>query len=217
MFKIKGQPCTLVVLSSLCRRRFFRVIQSHVLFTAVLFFGAAHSHAAPKLLVEFMHSASPFELGIPTPTTIPFEILAGPRLRWREQYGPGDVGKTFFAPEEVVEGANLAVSVPNTAYLMETGPANFNSGPTVKRPLSECLPNDCVRLFVGQLDLTDYRVTSVERIVDQLVITPLGNEFYTLSATQRIHFFGELIPEPGTLALLLAALVSSTIFRRSRH
>jgi hypothetical protein len=153
--------------------------------------------ATPILLVEFRHNEIAVERSIALPTTVPFDFdaydptLSLSYLGWLEEYGPTDVGMTFLAPTEIVEGANLAIASPTSKYLLETGPANFSSE----------------RSFY----LPSHTVTSVERIVDQLTITRTQGDLYFLEAAQRIQIWGVPIPEPNTIALFIIPVVHSTM------
>jgi hypothetical protein len=66
---------------------------------------------------------------------------------------------------------------------------------------------------VPPLELSIYTITSVERIIDELVITRTQGEFYVLKAAQRIQIWGEPIPQPSAAALALFALLIKTNFR----
>jgi hypothetical protein len=167
---------------------------------------AAPSEAA-TLLVEFTHKISTLESGNPLPTTVPFTVSAGERtignlFYWQDEYGPGDVGMTFNAPTEVVEGATLAISFPTARYSLDTGPANFSTETSFHPAF--CQINDCVHVLVP--DVASHAVTSVERVIDQLQITRGQGDFYRLEAAQRIRFWGEPIPEPQTIVLLAAGI-----------
>jgi hypothetical protein len=149
--------------------------------------GVSGLFAAPMLLKQFDHSASGPELGNPLPPTIPFDFdvynpnLSTSYVEWLQNYGPSDVGKTFLAPVEVVQGANQAIASLGTKYLLETGPANFSSE--------------------FSFNLSGHIVTSVERTINQLIITPIDNSFYGLQAAQTIQIWGVPIPEASTIAL----------------
>jgi hypothetical protein len=127
---------------------------------------------------------------------------------------------TFIASAAVTDGADLAIASPTTFYHLETGLANFSSGTSLRPPLPLCQADECVRVFVPQPDLAEYTVTSVERIIDQLVITRTQDEYYFLEAAQRIRILGERIPEPGTIILVVSSLAYWAFVRsarRSRH
>ena len=142
-------------------------------------------------------------LGSSPPSTVRFGVrIYDPRMlvtfvNWEEQYRPSDVGKTFVAPPEVVQGANQATMFADSEYILETGPS-----------------------LTGGRDysIPGHFITSVERIIDQLVISqPSPGGFYTLSAKQRIRFWGVPVPEPSTWALLAIGLISATVvFRKVR-
>jgi hypothetical protein len=178
---------------------------------------AAPIQGAPKLLVEFTHKIADIEFGDPLPTTVPFDFDAGDPILlltfvdWRQNYGSNDVGMTFIAPAAVIDGADRAIASPETYYLLETGPANFATPRTLAAP--NCLPNDCGGTLVPVFDLPMYNVTAVERIIDQLVITRTQGEFYFLEAAQRIRFWGERIPEPGTKILLVTGIGYCALLR----
>jgi hypothetical protein len=148
--------------------------------------------AQPSLLWEFSDTITAVEFGDPLPTRVDFDFDAyDPNFSlsyvdWRDDYNPSDVGMTFIAPTDVIQGANRAIASPTSKYLLETGPANFSSE----------------RSFY----LPGYRVTSVERDVDELVITRTQGDLYFLEAAQTIRFWGEPIPEPASMAMLVVAI-----------
>jgi hypothetical protein len=165
---------------------------------------AAPIHAAPMLLVEFSHSVNAVETEDPLPAAVPFGIYAGeesqpPYFIWREEYPSSAIGTTFLAPAQVVEGANQAIASATTGYLLETGPANFSSG--------------------GSHFLMGNTVTSVERIIDQLVITRTQGDFYVLEAAQRIRFWGVPIPEANAIVSFIVGFTQCTLIaiRRQRR
>jgi hypothetical protein len=83
----------------------------------------------------------------PVPATATFGFGAGDGfgfnyLGWVAEYGPSDVGESFWAPVDVVEGANIALTDSRDAlYTLLNGPANHatfsNSDFTNQEPSSE--------------------------------------------------------------------------------
>jgi hypothetical protein len=120
------------------------------------------------------------------------ETTVGNLFHWQDEYGPGDVGMTFIASAEIVNGANRAIATLDTRYLLQTGPANFSTATNLFAP--HCEFNDCVRVLVANFDLPAHTITSVERIIDELNLTRGQGDFYLLEAAQRIRFWGEPVP-----------------------
>ena len=159
------------------------------------------------LLVEFTHKITALESGNPLPATVPFaaaanETTVGNLFHWQDDYGPGDVGMTFNAPPEVVDGASLALSFPTARYLLDTGPANLSTETSFHPAF--CQIDDCVHVRVPSV--ASHVVTSVERVIDQLQITRGQGDTYLLEAAQRIRFWGQPIPEPQTIVVLAAGI-----------
>jgi hypothetical protein len=51
-----------------------------------------------------------------------------------------------------------------------------------------------------------FQITSIERIIEKLTLTPIDQSRYIVDAAQRIRIWGEPIPEPETFGLLLVAI-----------
>jgi hypothetical protein len=60
-----------------------------------------------------------------------------------------------------------------------------------------------------------YNITAVERVVDDLVITPIHETRYTVQFAQRVRIWGEPIPEPSTIVLFLMASAYCAIADKS--
>jgi hypothetical protein len=161
--------------------------------------------ATPLLLVEFTHKVNTIEAPSPPPGTVPFDFDASNSvtsvdfLSWEQNLGPSDSGITFVAPESVIAMANPAFFFPRTSYHLNTGPANSLTVSSLNNPF--CNPDACVSVTVP--NLSQYKVTSMERVIDELQLIDTQSRFYNLRATQRIRILGEQIPEPATLLLVL--------------
>jgi hypothetical protein len=119
---------------------------------------------------------------------------------------------TFLAPPDIVDKATLSIVLPNTTFGFSTGPANI-SGPL--RLTNPSCGDSCVQLLVP--DITQYTVTSVERIIDQLeFIDQPGAGTYILKGAQRIRYLGVLIPEPSAFSLLCLGLPIGIAMRSRR-
>jgi hypothetical protein len=158
-----------------------RAHRANYLCFALLMSSVAAS-AEPILIQEMSHMGNGI-LGMTAPETVLFRFaIYTPRANgtmthvdWEERYAPNDVGMTFVASPAIVEGTNQAVATTQSKYLFQTGPS-----------------------IDGGIDLGIPRahiVTSVERIIDQLVISqPTLGGNYVLAAKQRIRIWGEPIP-----------------------
>jgi hypothetical protein len=179
-----------------------------LLVSTVLALSFGQPAQAAMLLLEFTHKVSAVESADPLPLTVPLGIAANDQLlplnyfNWTENYGASDIGMTFIASTETINGASKAIASSSALYFLETGPGNFST-PTTLNPssLPPCLDHDCIRIVAHVTDLPKYTVTSVERIIDELAVTRTQGDFYILDGTQRIRFWG--VPEPHTNLLLV--------------
>ena len=144
------------------------MIRSFLFPTVLSVMIAPSTVAAPIPLVDFFHlNVMGLSVPSPPPATIPFDFEAGTSLMgkflsWEDDYGPGDVGMTFPAPQAVVDDANQSLVLPNVIFHLRSGPVSFSSSITINPPF--CGPG--CQLFVP--DITRYKVTSVERFIEQL-------------------------------------------------
>jgi hypothetical protein len=168
---------------------------------------AAPSKSAPIVLKELSYSDGGTQFAA-TPTSLPFDFrIYEPDIfptpvytTWLQNYSPADVGMSFFAPPEVVAGANASrTSTTAVADLLVNGSA-FHS--------------DFHSVWVDFPP--GHNITAIERIVDQLVITPVHETRYTVQFAQRVRIWGERIPEPGTILLLLIGSIYCAMGRRTR-
>jgi hypothetical protein len=151
-----------------------------------------------------------------------FSAYAGPLgnitlFEWFDSYGTDDVGKTFSAPTEVVNGAEQALSSPSSIYLMFTAGLSNPSAPgrLIDWNTGNC--NPCAKILVP--DPTAYRVTAVERVVDDLIVeaTTPGST-WVIGGKQTVRFSGEPVPEPATIAILAMGIGHCAIaFIATRH
>jgi hypothetical protein len=182
--------------------------------------------AAPEPLIEFRYAVTNAEGGS-VPSTSPFRFLVEEELppqptltyvNWLGNYAPSDAGSSFFAPADVVAGANTAFDVSAARYSMRMGMTNYGSPATLSEMPNGTNPSLCSGYACkNQLvsNLAAYQVTAVERVIDQLTITPGGNG-YVLRAGQTIRYWGEVVPEPSSTSLLLVyvAAILPLRFRR---
>lgn len=184
-----------------------RYVQLLVVSSLLAVISTAHCPASPILLAQFTLSVAAPEFGS-APPTVDFGFRAyqpGPfptpvYFTWQEPYQVSDVGMTFLAPTEVVEGVNDARTSTSAEYSLDIGPANFATW-VLNQP-STC-DHACLEVLVP--DIAAHTIMSVERIIDQLIITPQGNRHF-LQGKQRIRLWGEPIPEPTAVAMLPTAV-----------
>jgi hypothetical protein len=141
----------------------------------------------------------PFDFRIYEPNVFPTPVY----FTWFENYSAADIGKSFLAPQNVVDGAIAAFPSPTALYVLQTG------GPFFTEPFRWT--------FVG-LPL-GYQITAIERVIDEIVLTPISEDRYFVNAAQTIRIWGEPIPEPGTISFSLiawsyVALIHRTAGRR---
>jgi hypothetical protein len=136
-------------------------------------------------------------------------------FEWFDLYGTDDVGKIFAAPNEVVNGAAEALSTPSSIYLMFTAGVSNPSAPGRLVDWNTANCNPCARILV--LDPTVYRVTAVERIIDDLIVqaTQPGTT-WVIGGKQTVRVLGEPVPEPTALLLLIVGLAQRPFHDSSR-
>jgi hypothetical protein len=160
-------------------------------------------HAAPIPLVEFTHVGFAFRVG-PAPSSVPFVFGASDSppdyLKWEDSYSPSDIGRKFSAPPDVVSGATDAIHSLTTRYASTMA--------EISTETYEPFPIACGRcnVFVPVANWLAYTVTSVERIVDNLVITDIQGIQYTVQGTHRIQIWGVPLPEPTAIVHMLVLL-----------
>jgi hypothetical protein len=142
-------------------------------------------------------TSAPFNFQILVENVFPTPVYA----EWPENYSPAQVGMSFFAPPDVVAGATAARSSTTAVYSLQTG-GQFFSGGAANLWYLELPPN--------------YSITAMERIVDKLTLTRIDASRYIVDAAQTIRVWGEPIPEPGTIALLIfgTGIYPASRFRR---
>jgi hypothetical protein len=181
--------------------------------------------AQPISLVEFTYEKVPIFGGVSPPPVRDWEFGFSaslspdgvpPLFVWFDVYGTDDVGKTFPATAEIVEGAAQALASSSAVYGMSTaGLADPSAlGRLMDWIATPC--NPCAVTFVA--DPTNYRVTAVERVIDQLIVENTGFGTWIVGGKQTVRFSGEPIPEPSTIALWLTGVafwMPSQIRRRT--
>jgi hypothetical protein len=187
--------------------------------------------AEPIPLLEMKWQILANEGDGPVPATATFSFGAGDGfgfnyLGWVADYGPSDVGKSFWAPMDVIDGANIALTDSRGAlYTLVNGPANhatfsnsdfLSQEPSTERPCPG-RSDRCVGSAVYVDDLESYRVTAVERQIDYLSLTraPFGD--WIFDGSQSIRYWGTLIPEPGSAVLLSMAIAHLCLSFRQRR
>jgi hypothetical protein len=167
---------------------------------------AAPTRSAPIVLKQLSQTDGGTQFAT-TPTSLPFGFFINePNVfptpvyaSWTQNYSPADVGISFFAPADVVAGATAARSSATALAYLEVNGGVFN----LSQPWSSGFP-------------LNHKITAIERIVDQLVITPIHETRYTVQFAQRVRIWGEPIPEPGTIILILVGSINCAMGRRTR-
>jgi hypothetical protein len=172
---------------------------------------------AATLLAEFSVKDT-IVRGGSIPDSVPFRFRAYepfPQVyfSWERNYGPTDVGTTFSAPLEVVRGANEAIKSATATFDLTIASISFTQW-QLRNP--SCDINRCLQVFVT--NPAGHTITSVERIIDQLMLTgnPPGEQ-YVVDAKERIRLWGEPIPEPQTFRLFLIGLFCAIMAFAIRH
>jgi hypothetical protein len=176
----------------------FPTIIGASLFVSALFSVLVDACGAPILLKELSAARGGEQLQFPPgppPISAPFNFRIYDSLipgsfyaTWPEEYSPSDVGRVFVASPEIVAGANAALGSTTSIYDLQTGGVFFNDGEW------------------GSSFPPGFQITSIERIIEQLTLTPIDQSRYIVDAAQRIRIWGEPIPEPETFGLSLLAI-----------
>jgi hypothetical protein len=186
-------------------------------------FQSTDSQAAPILLVEFSHQSGGVQNGS-SPAAVPFQfrgyepnVFPTPvYFAWAAEYAMTDAGKSFSAPTELVQGATAALHSPTGIFDLQSGAVSFSQRRLNEVPwgvdVCEGANHTCV--FVD--DPTRHFVTAIERIIDDLVITPVTQNSYHVEGAQTVRLWGEPIPEPNTIAII-GTLHCVIVFRHLRR
>jgi hypothetical protein len=105
---------------------------------------------------------------------------------------------SFFAPPEVVAGATVARN--STTAIADV---LVNSGAFHR--------DDFGPWWLGFPP--GYYITHIESVLDDLVLTPIDENQYTLRYAERIRVWADAVPEPATIALLIMSIALYGTFR----
>jgi hypothetical protein len=156
-------------------------------------------HSAPILFREFtLTDGNTIPFG-EEPTSIPFafNIIQSSTpvvyASWVQNYSTADVGKTFFAPLEVIADANTAP--PTATSVLQT------IGSHLDLPWQFTVP-------------PNHYITVIERVLDEFELNGVGHGRWYFGFSHRVRILGERIPEPSTC--LAAAICLAMIPVRMR-
>lgn len=174
--------------------------------TAVLLLVAAGPSVALATsvpIMEFRKLSGAFT-GTPQTQPLPFGLGGGmwpnsaPQLfDWTTYHTAEDVGQSFFAPPEVVQGAQNLLYQWRAVYSIQNPFSPDQYDVLHNPPYGQDYPCDQAASFACLTflapDLRDYYVTAIERTIDELTIKPAS-----LTAEQTITYWGDLKPAlPG--------------------
>ena len=192
-----------------------------VLLALAFGFAAAPVHAEPIPLLEITYQSVSFEIGA-LPQTVPFafDVFGSHEfLYWQTEHSPQDVGLSFPAPIEVIEGANAAFAATRreplgnpsaVGYALWNGTNPF--GPIFLDVHVGPTTGEIHSIFVS--DVASYTVTAIERVINDFILTdvePGGH--YVMQASQTIRYWGVPVPEPSSVAIALFALLIKNFVR----
>lgn len=185
------------------------------------------AHAEPILLAEWTRDqpATFVDWRQPTlPSTVPFTftslLYTSPSVfiggDWTQQIGHASVGATFEAPPAIVN--LLDDTFLGSGVRFGGGVGNFNS---FINDLSNWLippgGNSSIGFYTQHVpQLHDYRVGRLTRTIDSVILEWVPNatgRAYYLGGQQTVRLYGQLIPEPGSIALGLVALMFISAIR----
>jgi hypothetical protein len=219
---LAGRPVTPPHL--LCHFGTAKRIVLSAFFSSTLCFTCRPVTAAPIPLVEFSYVKVPQFGGVSPPPVRDWEfgfsaslaLDGNPALfEWFDSYGADDVGQSFQAPVQVVSGAAQALASESTRYLMFTAGLSDPSAPgRLIDWASSSSCNPCAQILVA--DPTVYRVTAVERVINELIVENTGFGTWVIGGKQTIRFIGEPIPEPHSVAILALAFAYCAALRIRR-
>jgi hypothetical protein len=173
---------------------------------------SADAHAQPRLLVELHKQGFQMPVSAGSPVTLEFitEVTDHTtRTIFAGTYTDTDEGMAFEAPADLVERFETALSAPRGQFAITGGgstPIGVDAD-SIWNPASGYMPTAHVpRLGHG---LTGYNLTRVTRTIDQLdyFIQPGPSGGPTAEIRQTISLYGEPIPEPASIVLLIVAHV----------
>jgi hypothetical protein len=176
-----------------------------VLSLTVWGFAAIAAPGAPIVVKELSHSGANVQHS-QLPTSVPFEFrIYEPNVTptpvytiWLREYSPSDAGMSFFAPSEVVAGATVARNSTTAIADLQVNFGAFHR-------------DDFGPWWLGFPP--GYYITHIESVLDELVLTPIDSNQYSIQFAERIRVWAQPIPEPTGVALLGVAISWASTYR----
>jgi hypothetical protein len=197
-----------------------KTIKTTISCAAVVLLLSNFSKAEPILLVE-IHNVGSSSLTSGEPEMgFHFDIgIQG--SDWGVLATQNDVGKTFFAPSDLLQIYNEHLTSPEFLFVSLTccgatahsfgAPPALNFG-NVGRPfvtVTRVAPN------LGP-NLVGYVLTDLTQTIDDITITHVSDMRYNRSDAHTVRIYGEVVPEPATLLLVSTSLLFCRHSRRIR-
>jgi hypothetical protein len=150
----------------------------------------------------------------------------GPEIfDWTETYGPEDAGTSDWADVTILDGAREALARRgDVTYIISNVLGDIGTvilfdqqGNQVGPPNFPCQPDlsssTCLTFHVT--DMRAYNLVALERVVHEVSISPNHppDGPWVVNAAHTIRYWGEPVPEPGTLLLSLFVVHSLGIIR----
>ena len=201
-----------------------RFFQGVILLSVVGLVGT-RARGEPALLIEIHHVGSNSNISfVGQPLHMAFIARIAPGMNSVEldgTYDVDDVGMTFHATPEVVDAIEFALSQPTGRFALDI--SSFAPG---SHPVDELWQTDwnpklsdiAIRQFVPRigLGLSGYDLTAVTQTVDKIEYLMSGRQIHSFQE-QTIRFYGEVIPEPSSMMLILVhGLVCCAAYGRYR-
>jgi hypothetical protein len=182
--------------------RFLKRVCKGLAILALMTAGPSLAQAEAVPLLELSRDFSGLIVGAPTPTSTTLELNgnmaeSGPdTFIWNATHSLSDVGVSYFAPPEIIAGAQKVLNVAKGYY--QIGNSGQNTGlEIVTSPpyLNPCPTWACQVVLVP--DLRDYYITAIERVVESMSFEHRENG-HVARVDHTVRYWGELKPPlPG--------------------
>ncbi|HEY3391494.1 MAG TPA: hypothetical protein VGK58_02215 [Lacipirellulaceae bacterium] len=188
-----------------------RLVQCAVLLSLLGLVGA-ETRAEPMLLMEIHQIGGRGNLSyLGEPIYLAFVTEPAPASSSADQaildgrYDSSHVGMTFSAAPDVVHEMEFNLRQPTGSFWLD----GLARTPVPHRPDDLWQMGLIVDISVNQLvprlgyGLAGYDLTSVTQTIDRLEYRTTGINAYVAEQEQTIRIYGQLIPEPSSIALLI--------------
>lgn len=151
------------------------------------------SPASAALLVSIEHAGGKPGTGLTPTAEVPFGTGNGEHS-WTVYATTADVGRTYTAPQEMVNAFNL---VDDRTSLYTVFHEDYMG--TWRAPVDQTVIQWSLKRYIPVGESLDaYRLTELTNTIDSLTWTPYGANQWRVSGHMTLRFYGELVPAvPG--------------------